>query len=391
MGKSFIECGAIGFVGADHAEEPIVSDFMGDQALVAGVVAAIEGDHGVFHAIGGIGADNFGVVIHAKIAAIGGDDFGGEGGCLLPSGGVVFLGDGYALHAVPGGFSDAVGWVGGPGEIVDIHGLVSPGFEGAIGGDDDRGLCADGFVFEVGDIELFSQGVGQYLVFVGEGAGGFGDVVVGEGEGDIELAVVAIEFLFHVLVGLPGKFAVVDADAGVPMHAVEVFVTVVVVHFHSSADATAVEVGGKIDMKGDGIAGFQWFGQFDFEEGILDFEGGAGGLVWGFFLDGFFFGVDLDAVDNGTEFLGFVFAVFYFGAVFFVEFIGEGAGLHGILVEVEIGLGEGVGGVVGIDEGFLSVYQLILVVQYRINRIMHILLPVALVGFFVFPVVWVAG
>lgn len=238
---------------------------------------------------------------------------------------------------------------------------------------------------------MFSQGVGQYLVFVGEGAGGFWDVVVGEGEGDIELAVVAIEFLFYVLVGLPGKFAVVDADAGVPMHAVEVFVTVVVVHFHSSADATAVEVGGKIDMKGDGIAGFQWFGQFDFEEGILDFEGGAGGLVWGFFLDGFFFGVDLDAVDNGTEFLGFVFAVFYFGAVFFVEFIGEGAGLHGILVEVEIGLGEGVGGVVGIDEGFLSVYQLILVVQYRINGIMHILLPVALVGFFVFPVVGVIG
>jgi hypothetical protein len=107
---------------------------------------------------------------------------------------------------------------------------------------------------------------------------------------------------------------------------------VVVVHFHSSADATAIEVGGKIDVKCDGIAGFQGFGEFDFEEGILDFEGAAGGLVWGFFLDGVFFGVDLDAVDNGTEFLGFVFAVFYFGAIFFVEFIGEGTGLHGILV-----------------------------------------------------------
>jgi hypothetical protein len=137
---------------------------------------------------------------------------------------------------------------------------------------------------------------------------------------------------------------------------------VVVVHFHSSADATAIEVGGKIDVKRDGIARFQGFGEFDFEEGILDFEGGVGGLVWGFFLDGVFFGVDLDAVDNGTEFLCFVFAVFYFGSIFFVEFIGEGTGLHGILVEVKIGLGEGVGGVVGIDEDFLSVDEFVLFV-----------------------------
>ena len=58
---------------------------------------------------------------------------------------------------------------------------------------------------------------------------------------------------------------------------------------------------------------------------------------------------------------------------------------------MEIGLGEGVGGVIGIDEDFLSVYQLILVVQYRINGIMHILLPVSFVGFFVFPVMGVTG
>lgn len=133
LGKSFIEGGSIGFVGAHHAEEPIVSHFVGNQTLVAGVVTAIEGNHGVFHAIGGIGADNFWVVIHAEIAAIGGDDFGGKLGGLLPSGGIVFLGDGHALHAIPGGFADAVGGVGGPSEIVHVDGLIVPGFVGAVG------------------------------------------------------------------------------------------------------------------------------------------------------------------------------------------------------------------------------------------------------------------
>jgi hypothetical protein len=234
----------------------------------------------------------------------------------------VFLDDGDALHAVPCGFPDAIGGVGGKGEIVHIDGLVVPCFEGAVGGDDDRGLGADGFVFEVGDIELFSQGAGQYFVFVHEGAGGFWDVMVGEGEGDIEQAIIAIEFLFYVLIGFPGKLAVIDADARVPVHAVEMFVAMVVVYFHSPADATAVEVGGKIDVESDGIARFQGCGQFDFEEGILDFEGDVLGFA-GFVFDGVVFGVDLDAVDDGTEFLGFVFAVGDFGFVLFVEFIGE--------------------------------------------------------------------
>ena len=59
-----------------------------------------------------------------------------------------------------------------------------------------------------------------------------------------------------MLVGFPCELAVIDADAGVPVHAVEVFVSVVVVYFHSSANATAVEIGGKIDVKRDGIARF---------------------------------------------------------------------------------------------------------------------------------------
>ena len=93
----------------------------------------------------------------------------------------------------------------------------------------------------------------------------------------------------------------------------------------------------------------------------MDFEGDVLGFV-GFVFDGVVFGVDLDAVDEGTEFLGFVFAVGDFGFVLFIEFIGEGTGLNGVLVEVEIRFGEGVGGVVGINEDFLSVDEFILVV-----------------------------
>ena len=78
----------------------------------------------------------------------------------------------------------------------------------------------------------------------------------------------------------------------------------------------------------------------------MDFEGDVLGFA-GFVSDGIVFGVDLDAVDDGTEFLGFVFAEGDFGFVLFIEFIGEGTGLNGVLVEVKIGFGEGVGGVVG--------------------------------------------
>lgn len=93
----------------------------------------------------------------------------------------------------------------------------------------------------------------------------------------------------------------------------------------------------------------------------MDFEGDVLGFA-GFVSNGFVFGIDLDAVDDGTEFLGFVFAEGDFGFVLFIEFIGEGTGLNGVLVEVKIGFGEGVGGVIGIDEDFLSVDQLILLV-----------------------------
>ncbi|MEK0440056.1 MAG: hypothetical protein RLZZ504_972 [Bacteroidota bacterium] len=317
LGKAFIEGRAVGFVGSHHAEEPVVAHFMGDETLVAGVVTAIEGNHGVFHAIGGIGAYNFGVVVQAEIAAIGGDDFCGELGGLLPSFGVVFLGDGHALYTIPSGFTDAVGGIGGPGEIVHVYGLIVPCFVRAIGRNNHRGLRTDGFVFEIGDIELFSQGSGQNFLFVYQGACGFGDVVVGQCEGYVEVAVIAIKLLFYVLVGLPSEFSVVHADSGIPMHAVEVFVSVVVVNFHATADASAVEVGGKVDLEGDLLPGFEGGGQFDFEQGILDFEGRILGCAR-FVFDGGFFGVDLNVVDDGTQFLRFILSVGDLGAVLLV-------------------------------------------------------------------------
>ena len=101
-----------------------------------------------------------------------------ELGGLLSSFGVVFLGDGHALYAIPCGFSDAVGGIGGPGEIVHVYGLIMPCFVRAIGRNNHRGLRTDGFVFEIGDVELFSQGSRQNFFFVYQGACGFGDVMV---------------------------------------------------------------------------------------------------------------------------------------------------------------------------------------------------------------------
>ena len=124
--------------------------------------------------------------------------------------------------------------------------------------------------------------------------------MVGQGEGYVEIAVIAIEFLFYVLVGLPGEFSVVHADSGIPMHAVEVFVSVVVIYFHAAANAASVEVGGEVDLEGDLLPGFEGDGQFDFEQGILDFEGDVLGFL-GFVFDGGFFGVYLDVVDDGAR------------------------------------------------------------------------------------------
>ena len=117
--------------------------------------------------------------------------------------------------------------------------------------------------------------------------------MVGQGEGYVEIAVIAIKLFFYVLVGLPSEFSVVHADSGIPMHAVEVFITVVVVDFHATADASAVEVGGKVDLEGDLLPGFEGGGQFDFEQGILNFEGCILGCAR-FVFDGGFFGVDWD-------------------------------------------------------------------------------------------------
>ena len=64
--------------------------------------------------------------------------------------------------------------------------------------------------------------------------------------------------------------------------------------------------------------------------------------------------------------------------------------MYGILVKVKVGFGEGIGGVVGIDEDFLSVDDFGLFVEDGIDGVVHVLLPVTLIGFLVFPVVGIA-
>lgn len=74
----------------------------------------------------------------------------------------------------------------------------------------------------------------------------------------------------------------------------------------------------------------------------MDFEGDVLGFV-GFVFDGGFFGVYLDVVDDGTQFLRFILSVGDLGAILLVKFIGERTWLYGVLIQVEIGLGEGIG------------------------------------------------
>jgi hypothetical protein len=46
---------------------------------------------------------------------------------LLPSGGIVFLGDGYAFYAIPFYLADAIGGIGGPSKIMDVIGMEDVG------------------------------------------------------------------------------------------------------------------------------------------------------------------------------------------------------------------------------------------------------------------------
>ena len=180
LGKSFVEGGAIGFVGSYHPKEPVVTYFVGDEALVAWVLTSVHGNHGVFHTICGICTNDFWVIVHAEISTIGSDDFGGKLGGLLPSGCVIFLGDGDAFYAFPFYFTYAISGIGGPSEIVDIIGMKLPALAFSGCGDNDGGLRSDGCFFEVRNINLLSQGGWHGFGFVLKQAGGFHDVMIGQ-------------------------------------------------------------------------------------------------------------------------------------------------------------------------------------------------------------------
>ena len=229
---------------------------MCDEALVTWVKSSVHGDHGVFHAIRGICTNDFWVIVHSEISTVSGDNFGGELGGLLPASGVVFLGDRDAFYAIPFYLTDAISGVGGPSEVVDIIGMKLPAFAFSGCGDNDRGLRADGCFFEVRNIYLLSQGCWHGFGFVLKRACGFHDIVIGQVQFHVKSTVIAVKFLLYVLVGFPSKLSIIHANSWIPMHPVEVFIAMVVVHFHSSAHTTTIKIGCKIDIKVDAFTAF---------------------------------------------------------------------------------------------------------------------------------------
>ena len=182
----------------------------------------------------------------------------------MPSGCVIFLGDGDAFYAIPFYFTYAISGIGGPSEIVDIIGMKLPAFAFSGCGDNDGGLRADGCFLKVRNIYLLSQGCWHGFGFVLKQASGFHDVMIGQVQFHIKGTVIAIKFLFNVLICFPGKFSIVDTNPWIPMDPIKVFIAMVVVHFHSAAYATSIKVGCKIDIKVDTFSALQGLGKVDF-------------------------------------------------------------------------------------------------------------------------------
>lgn len=160
------------------------------------------------------------------------------------------------------------------------------------------------------------------------------------------------------------------------MDPIKVFIAMVVVYFHSSAHTTSIKVCRKIDIEIYTFSALQGLGKVDFQESILDDKGH--GLT-----------VDYYGMYDGSELLCFVLAESDFGFVDAIQFIHEASGLNGILIQVKESLMEGVRAVVGIGELLRTVDEFLGVVQGCFDLIINILLPISLVGFFIFPVVWV--
>ena len=73
--------------------------------------------------------------------------------------------------------------------------------------------------------------------------------MIGQVQFHIKSTIITVKFLFYVLVGFPSKFSIVDTNSRIPVYPVKVFVTMMIVHFHSSAHTTSIKVGCKIDIE----------------------------------------------------------------------------------------------------------------------------------------------
>ncbi len=255
LGEALVQEGPVGLVVAEHAVEPVVPHFVHEQTTVVRIAPAVQGEHGVLHAIARIGNDHLGVGVGAEVGAEHFDDARGVGGSVLPSARVRLLHQGHALHPVPGGFADAIRGVGGEGEVMHVLGMEAPYLPSVrIRGQDHRWRLVPWLVGEVADVELAAQFRGQYFIDVLQPARGVQHIVMREVQVHIEGAEVAVQLIAQVLLRVPTHAAVVHGDARIPVYAVVVLAAPGVEELHAPLHVHG-PVRGEADAKG---GAFTW-------------------------------------------------------------------------------------------------------------------------------------
>ena len=260
LGEAFVQERAVCLVVPYHAEEPVVPHLVCEKTTVTRVAAAIQGQHGVFHAITCIGHDHLRVGVHPEVAAVTGDDLRGVFGGVLPTARVRFLHQRHAFHAVPFRFADAVVRVGGEGEVVDVLGMELPhlAFSGLRSGDHRR-CFVPRFVLEVADVKLRFEIGRQHVLLVLQPAGGVQYIVVREVQVHVECAEVTIEFTAEVLLRVPPEPRVVHRDAWIPVYTIVVLGAPAVEELHAPVHI-AGPVRGEADAEGGACARWQRLG-----------------------------------------------------------------------------------------------------------------------------------
>ncbi len=236
--EALVQHGAVGLVVAHHAEEPVVPDLVHEEDAVVRFLTAVQGQHGVFHAVPRIGHHHLRIAVHADVLAMHLDALRGVFRSVLPFASVRLLGHGDALDPVPLGLADAVGGIGREGEVMHVLRVVFPHFAdtGLIGRD--HGWCfVPRLVLEVGDVEFLPQLGGHHLFRVLQPAGGLHHHVVGHVQRHVEAAEVAVELVAEVLLRVPTELTVVHTKAGVPLRAVEVLEAPCVEELHPAHPA----------------------------------------------------------------------------------------------------------------------------------------------------------